>query len=220
VSIEGLKRAFSSHGEDVLLAEILSRLGITNGKYIEVGAFHPSMFSNTQHFYEMGWRGTLVEPNPFMAELLRQFRPDDNVMEVAAGKGRHGELLMFSDWGSSNTLDTQFAKRVVETQSVKITKRVDVDFKTLSSIFEKHVEIFGANVDFLSIDVEGMDLEVLASLDLEIYTPTLICIEDIYLDLSQAQESLIYKHLSKNKYRLISHNLISSVYLQSDIQLF
>ena len=220
MSIEGLKRAFSCHGEDVLLAEIFSRLGITKGKYIEVGAFHPSIFSNTQHFYEMGWRGTLVEPNPFMAELLRQFRPDDSVMEVASGKGGHGELLMFSDWGSSNTFDIQFANKIVEGQSVQIAKRVDVDFKTLTSIFEVHVKRFGSKVDFLSIDVEGMDLEVLASLDLSIFTPTLICIEDISLNLGQAQDSLIYKHLSERKYRLISHNLISSVYLQSDIQLF
>lgn len=99
-----------------------------------------------------------MEPNPDMAARLRQARPQDITLEVAVGAapGR-AELLMFSEWGSSNTMNTDFADMISTTQNVAVTRKVDVEIVTLAAVFEGRVPEDGI-IDVLSVDVEGFDL--------------------------------------------------------------
>src|SRR5688572_9529303 len=61
--------------EDVVLNRVFG--GRTHGFYIDIGANHPTIGSITKHFYDLGWRGVNVEPNPILLELLRKERPQD-----------------------------------------------------------------------------------------------------------------------------------------------
>src|SRR5262249_294836 len=82
---DGRRMSWAQQGEDLVMAEILARLAIATPRYFDIGAFHPTIGSNTFLFYVMGGSGVLVEPNPPMIDLLRRARPRDVV--IAAGIG-------------------------------------------------------------------------------------------------------------------------------------
>ena len=138
---------FSSHGEDAAIMAVLNQRGVWRpvGFYVDVGAFHPFLFSNTAALSLLGWRGINVEPNPDMAERLRRARPDDVTLEAAAGAAAgRAELQMFSEWGSSNTLDLGFADMISTTQQVVVTRKVDVEVMTLLDVLDPVQKVLAA----------------------------------------------------------------------------
>ena len=148
-----------------------------------------------------------------MAKLLREMRPEDLVLQIACGTKRTGELLLFSDWGSSNTLDVNFAKRITEGQGLPINEVVQIDVIPAMEILELMTSSGYALPSIVSIDVEGMDLEVLSTFDFSAWKPTVMVIEDIGLNLSDPAQSPIYNLLIRQGYRLFSHAIISSIYI-------
>lgn len=205
---------YSSHGEDSICVAILERLGIKNGSYLEVGAYHPSIASNSALLKDLGWNGALVEPNPYMANLLREARPGDAVFEFACGKPGEATLHMFSDWASSNSIDEVFAERISTGQGIEVARTIRVEVKTISEVV-RLMELQGFyKPELVSIDVEGMDFEVLSTFDFDYWKPTIFVIEDIDLDLSDVMSSPIYRFMISNGYRIISHALISSIYIK------
>ena len=93
---------WSQSGEDIVLAELLPD---RRGLYVDVGAAHPRLGSNTYFLYRRGWDGLLVEPNPRIAADLRKARPRDRVIQAAAGatSGTVEITLFESDYLSSMT---------------------------------------------------------------------------------------------------------------------
>jgi FkbM family methyltransferase len=205
---------YASHGEDSICVAVLERLGIKHGSYLEVGAYHPSIASNSALLNELGWNGALVEPNPFMANLLREARPGDAVFEFACGNNGEATLHMFSDWASSNSMDEDFAAKISSGQGIEVARTIKVKVKTVSEVI-RLMELQGFDKpEVVSIDVEGMDFEVLSTFDFDYWKPTIFVIEDIDLDLSNVAGSSIYRFMIRNGYRMISHALISSIYVR------
>ena len=206
------------HGEDVIALAILDRSGRlpSCGLYVDVGAFHPTFASNTAILSERGWRGVCIEPNPFMAARLRAARPADVVLDVAVGSSRRrGHLNLFSEWGSSNTLDDDFAAFISSTQDVEVTQRIDVEVMPLAGILSEHAPA-DTTIDFMSIDVEGMDLEVLESNDWARFRATLVAVEDLGLDLADVRSSPVFRFMTGVRYRLVAHAVFTSFYLRWD----
>jgi FkbM family methyltransferase len=209
---------FSLHGEDVIALAILERSGRlpAEGVYVDVGAFHPTFASNTAVLAQRGWRGICIEPNPVMAERLRAARPGDLVLEVAVGSSRReGHLNFFYEWASSNTLDDDFAKFISDTQGVEISQQIRVDVIPLAQILAEHVPT-EATIDFMSIDVEGMDLEALRSSDWQQFRPSLVAVEDLDLDLADTRASPVFRFMTDVHYRLVAHAVYTSFYLRWD----
>jgi FkbM family methyltransferase len=209
---------FSSHGEDAAVQALLLQRGPlrAEGFYVDVGAFHPFVFSNTAVLSLMGWRGVNVEPNPHMADRLRRARPRDVTLQVAVGAapGR-AELQMFSEWGSSNTLDTSFADMISTSQQVAVTERVEVDVLTLADVLDGRVPADGV-IDFLSVDVEGLDLAVLQSGDWARFRPLVVAVEDLDLDLTDVAASPLHAFMRSVGYRMRAHVVLTSLYTPED----
>ncbi len=85
-------QSYSQNGEDVVLWRALR--GITDGRYVDVGANDPFNDSVTMAFYSHGWSGITVEPDPGFAPLLRQHRPRDRVIEAAITTTDHGTATL------------------------------------------------------------------------------------------------------------------------------
>jgi FkbM family methyltransferase len=206
---------FASHGEDAaIMALLVQRGGLRPvGFYVDVGAFHPYLFSNTAALHRAGWRGVNVEPNPAMAARLRQARPEDITLEAAVGPapGR-AELQMFSEWGSSNTLHIEFAEMIATTQNVAVTRKVDVEIMTLASVFEGRVPEDGI-IDVLSVDVEGLDLVAMQSNDWQRFRPQVVAVEDLDLDLRNVDGSPIHRLMESVGYELRAHCVLTSLYV-------
>jgi FkbM family methyltransferase len=165
--------SYSQHGEDRFVIDFFR--GRKKGFYLDIGASHPFRLSNTYLLYRSGWSGATVEPIPRLGKLHRRWRPRDTLMPVAAGV-KSGALQFFEMTPSVlSTLDPSVAEGYIANGSAVLSRRYTIDVLPINEIVERVNAI--APVDFLSIDVEGLDAEVLGEIDFMRFRPGLICIE-------------------------------------------
>lgn len=158
---------FSQFAEDVFLDNFFAFS--ESGYYVEVGAYHPIHISNTFACYRRGWTGLLIEPNPVGARKLRRRRPRDICINMAVSTVPGvREFAKFEE--RSGLIDDHY----LFDRSDKKIVLVQVD--TLANILREN--IVGTAIDFMSVDCEGHDLDVLASNDWNIYRPRLVLVED------------------------------------------
>jgi len=186
------KTSWSQQGEDLVIHFIFKwMLKVDKFSYLDIGANHPFYLSNSYLFYKMGMTGVCVEPDPNGATLLSRKRPKDTVLNVGAGSAA-GELDFFVM--SSNTLST-FSKEVAHgyTQNANMgfptIERVErIRVMSVDEILEKY---FKSSKDyFISIDVEGLDYEILTAINFSKYRPAVVCIETNGDD----QNTIAYMH--------------------------
>ncbi len=161
--------SFAMYAEDLLMSHMRPQ---SAGFYVDIGAFHPQMHSNTYKLYLKGWSGLTVEPNPGVAEAFRRARPRD--VHLTLGIARQESELTYYKFrdGAQNTFD---AERAAELRAERVGE-VAVKCLPLNDVFERHCG--GRPVDLLSVDCEGSDLEVIQSLDWRRHRPTMLIIED------------------------------------------
>lgn len=159
-------KTYAQFGEDTVLLELFK--DIPRGRYVDVGAHHPYRYSNTYLLYKKGWHGVNIDPNPHTIALFTKARPDDQ--NVCAGVGRAGTLTYyrFSD-PAVNTFRKEEAEKWKGKSFLKFLGTTEVRVVPLSGLVE-------GPFDLLSIDAEGMDLEVLQSYGWE-HFPKVIVIE-------------------------------------------
>jgi len=161
----------------------------SSGVFVEVGANHPTRESQTWFLEQRGWSGVLVEPNPDLFTLLRELRPRSRAVQAAAGvPGQVDEVELLL---GVNPLHSTLAPMLDDPLS---GKKVRVKLRTLDSIL---AEAGVTRIDFLSIDVEGLELPVLQGLDLKKYAPRLILIEEHRRDYAK------HFYLRRHGYRLV-----------------
>lgn len=186
---DGRRLSYAQQGEDVVLQAVFEHLGIARPRYLDIGAFHPSIGSNTFSFYVRGSRGVLVEPNPFMAELLRKARPEDVVLDVgvSADGSKEADYYVLRDRPQLNTFSREQADRyVAEAGPGTIEKVVRMPLRPVNEILAEHFA--GAPPDLVSIDVEGLDLAILQSLDFTRFRPAVFCVETLVYGGNQQRE--------------------------------
>ncbi len=212
---DGARASFAVHGEDLITRELLWRSGrdVSQGIYVDVGAYQPWHASNTATFYLDGWSGIAVEPNPTMAALFRQERPRDIVVEaaVAAHEGT-ATLYSFGAWASSNTLDPDWVSSVVSSQNVEVEEEIAVRTITLAGLLDEYLPK-GRTIDLLSVDVEGLDSEVLESNDWSRYRPSIVAVEEYDMDLSDPASSQIYRYMTPMGYHLAARAVLTNFYV-------
>ncbi len=166
--------SYAQAGEDLILALIFESLGVAHPVYLDIGANHPRRFSNTYLFYRWGGRGVLVEPDPGLVPRLRRARPRDLTLGVGIAP-QPGQLEFFRM--SEPVLNT-FSREEAESlasQGHRIVARVTVPVITIGEALAHCLR----TPDLISLDIEGMDEAVLASLDFVRYRPLVLCIETI-----------------------------------------
>jgi FkbM family methyltransferase len=153
--------SWSQGGEDLAL---MSALNISHpGKYVDIGAHHPSRFSVTRHLYQRGWHGVNVDANQELINVFNKVRTRDVNICVAVGMESRYTFTIF-DEAAISTVDNEWRNKFVD-ENNQIARSVDIEGRKLRSIldeFEPHDRI-----DLLSIDAEGSDLQVLQSIEFE-----------------------------------------------------
>ncbi len=175
--------SYAQEGEDVLLDRLLAKQA--KGFYVDVGAHHPKRFSNTQYFHMRGWRGINIEPNPVVHELFAEMRSRDVNLQLGISD-QPGELLYYEfDDPALNTFDEQLMRERESNTPYKViaTRRIKVE--PLAAVLAAHLPS-GQAIDFLSVDVEGLDLNVLRSNDWERFRPRCVVSEALNADLAPA----------------------------------
>lgn len=172
----GASPTFASHaqnGEDVVLWRAFRCLPL--GRYIDVGANHPTEFSISWPFYQQGWRGITVEPVHSFAELHRAQRPGDTLVEAAitADPGKPVTLYEIPDTGLSTLVDSI---RAGHEQAGWQAREVSVESRSLDEVLTE-AGWPGADIHFMTVDTEGTEADVLASVDLRVWRPWVLVIE-------------------------------------------
>ncbi len=146
---------------------------IQSGFWIDVGAGHPTEFSVTRAFYDRGWHGVNIEPEPNYATMLRSERPLDINLQVAvAATPGHTTLHRIAGTGLS-TMDVKIASHHAAS-GYAIAQPIDVEVTTLAAVCGQYVT---GDIHFLKIDAEGAEREVLLGADFGTYRPWVIVAE-------------------------------------------
>jgi FkbM family methyltransferase len=183
------EKSYAQWGEDRLAWEYFDHN--PTGIFAEVGANDPEVGSQTFLLEQYGWEGILVEPQPWCCERLRQRRPRSKVFQAACGSpAQVGKACFHIASGDARSS----MRRYTYDQSVIWTQTVEVQVMTLDTIL---AQAGFSRLDFLSIDVEGTELDVLNGFDLRRYQPALIVVEDYVFTLA------VHRHLTAHGYKLV-----------------
>lgn len=195
---------FAQHGEDIIFLNIFKLLGIDAGGYLDLGAHHPETISNTKLLYDRGWRGVNVDANPYVIKEFERQRPADTTVNAAVAlKAGEVELYLYSRQSGRNTIDPAEVERMRHWASPRETQRVPS--LTINNIVQLYCK--GHFPDLLSMDIEGMDYDVLQSARFEEFGfPKVVCVETRFQDTVRMQGMMVDKGYSL--YMRAGENLI------------
>lgn len=179
-SAKWARASYAQEGEDLVLDRLVS--SIKTGFYVEVGSHHPFRFSNTYLFYRRGWKGICIDPLPNSKTLFNKWRPRDLALEIGVSATPSTMKYYLFNEPALNTFDPLLAKERDGLRDYKITGIKEVQTLPLSTIMGTYLPE-NQIIDFLSIDVEGLDLQVLQSNDWHKYRPNFVVAECLKNDL-------------------------------------
>jgi FkbM family methyltransferase len=168
---------YAQNFEDVILRRALQ--DIDHGFYVDVGAYHPTSDSVSCWFYNSGWNGVNIEPNPEMFEVLVTKRPRDTNLQVAVADIPGRASLYIYD-GIYNGMSTTQPEVVATHQAagIEIYGSIQVEIVTLDQVFRDR-RVAGKAVDFLKIDVEGSEAQIIKTTEFNEFRPRILVIEAI-----------------------------------------
>lgn len=195
------KHYYSQFGEDIVLKNIFKNKN--DGFYVDVGAHHPRRYSNTHLLYKIGWRGINIDPNPYTISLFNKYRPDDiNIQCGVSNVSQEAVYFAFSD-PAINTFSKISADKWLKKDWVKLIKKEKIPLLRLDEILKNHLRI-GRKIDLMTIDAEGLDLEVLKSNNWDIFVPRVIIVESHDFSIDALDKNEIYRFLIEKSYKLHS----------------
>ena len=153
--------SWSQGGEDLALLHAFN--GKVSGKYIDIGAHHPSRFSVTRHLYQLGWSGVNVDANKDLIDQFENVRKRDVNLCLAVGQEEKYSFTIF-DEPAISTLDPEWRDKFVS-ENNRVSKVVEVKGQKLRKILDDFEPTH--RIDLLSIDAEGSDFQVLQSLEMD-----------------------------------------------------
>jgi FkbM family methyltransferase len=201
--------SYAQNGEDVLIDRVLRKPA---GFFIDVGAFHPIIDSVTKHFSQLGWRGINIEPDPEFFALLAQDRP--NEINICAAVGRQpGQAVLhrLASRQCSTISEAHLAR--MDQASRAGSDRLSVPMRTLADICAEHVR---GDIDFLKIDVEGAEADVVAGADWRKFRPILVVVEATHPGGVAAERDSWEPTLLSHDYRFQHFDGINRYYLRAE----
>lgn len=205
--------AYSQEGEDMVLSRLFESRAPRSRFYVDVGAHHPTRFSNTYLFYRRGWRGINIEPDPDAVERFRTVRPMDITLNIGIAESAATCRYYRFNEPALNTFDRARALQVsAQGSPYRIQEEMDIRTSPLRDVLATHVPV-ATLIDFMSIDVEGLDLEVLRSNDWQRFRPRILLVEDLATKLSDVSASPIYSYLTARGYELLAKTVYTFFYV-------
>jgi hypothetical protein len=212
------KQSYSQQGEDLIVESILEYLGTRNPSYLDIGAADPIRINNTYLFYRKGCRGVLVEPNPAYCRRLTAERPGDKVLNVGIGFMGEKDADYYMIGGRVNSADLNtFSKEQAEIGSAKsngkyfVEKVIKMPMVNITVVMQEN---FGGAPSFLSIDTEGVDFDILCSLDFDRFRPSIVCVETAVFGTMRVETKILDLMASKD-YIVRGSTFINTIFVDN-----
>ena len=173
------------------------------GKFLDIGCFHPTRHNNTYTMYKKGWNGINIDLNPLSIELFNFARTKDININAAISDNEENKRLYFVDeLNTQNTLEANHLSFLKNHHNLKEEEISQQEIKTKK--LDKILDSYNFNdIDFMNIDVEGHELNILNSIDFNKYRINFICIEMIdHNDQAKLINEKLNIILEKNNYVL------------------
>lgn len=209
----------SQAGEDQLIRYLFfSCLGITKPTYLDIGANHPFDCSNSFYFYSRGSSGVCMEPDPSFYSLLKKYRKRDIILQAGVGLENSDEAQLYvfpGMYASWNTFSTAEAELRVRESGIIYREVMKVPMIKINTVLEKY---FPECPNLISIDVEGLDLQILESLDFDRFKPEVICVESITFSTHNQETKVteIGEFMRSKGYFVFGDTHINTVFCRQD----
>jgi len=200
--------SFSQTGEDCILSFYFPE---RTGFYVDVGCNDPLRLSNSFLFYLRGWRGIAIDANVIVADRFQRTRKKDVCIAAAVSDSERDVIFHRSESEAVSTIDEGTLEEWKDKWKFRPEDQVAVRTRTLTSILRQALPDENAEIDFLSIDVEGHEFQVLSSLDFKSLRPKLITVE--IHDLKTISTNNVYVLLTANGYSLIGYVTMNAYFI-------
>lgn len=180
------KKSYSQSGEDIIIRRVLRRMHVQRPKYLDIGAHHPIKLNNTYLLYKDGGTGVLIEPNPFLIKALKRKRKRDIILPYGVGTEKIEKVafyIMSNDYLS--TFSKQEADKIANEGRDYIKKEIKVSLITVEEIIQTYLQ---ECPNFVSLDVEGLDYEILKEWDFTNCKPEVFCVETLSYTQTNTEE--------------------------------
>lgn len=207
-------KSYSQEGEDMILRRLFEKQ--QRGFYVDIGAHHPKRFSNTFFFYKKGWRGINIDAMPNSMFLFRKIRPRDINIEIAILDRKQKLKYYMYNEPALNTFSKEIAQKRIDKDNYNIISEKEMETSKLEEIFKKYLP-YDQEIDFMSIDVEGLDLQVLKSNDWRRFRPKFVLLEMLGCSIKEIANSKEYKYLSEFDYEIFAKTVNTVIFRRIDI---
>ena len=204
-------KSYSQEGEDMILRRLFEKQA--NGFYVDVGAHHPMRFSNTYFFYKKGWNGINIDAMPNSMKLFEKFRPRDiNIEKPVSDKKQVLTYYAFNEPALNGFSKELTEERTNVDNNYHVIFEKDIETLTLEEILDDNLPK-NQEIDFLSIDVEGLDFMVLKSNDFTKYKPKVILVEILGSSLKDIEDNEITKYLKQYDYSIYAKAVNTVIFI-------
>jgi len=203
-------KSYSQEGEDLILRRLFEKQH--TGFYVDVGAHHPMRFSNTYHFYCNGWRGINIDAMPNSMESFNSLRDRDINIETPISDQQTSLTYYMFNEPALNSFDKELSEnRNDHDDDYRIVETIELKTRTLSWVLDEHLPA-DTRIDFLSVDVEGLDLCVLKSNDWTRYRPDVVLVELLGSSIATMEKNEAHQFLRDKGYSLFAKSVYTAFF--------
>lgn len=208
------KKSYSQSGEDLLVVYVLKYvLERDEISYLDIGCNHPYKINNTillRDIFKVK-KGILVEPNPELEKKLRRARKKDIILNKGIGVKNDWMKYYMMSVDTLNTFSKEEAELAVE-KGYRIEKSIDIEVLDINELL--HKEFMYDGLDFLSIDIEGIDFKILQSIEYDKIRPTVICVETVeFMGGKEEEMNSIVSFLTSQDYMIYADTWINTIFV-------
>jgi FkbM family methyltransferase len=207
--ISSKPESYSQTGEDLIIETMNNK---EHGFYVDIGANHPKKINNTYLFYKKGWTGINIEPNPSRIWRFKLWRKRDINLNIGIGPNK-SEMDFYSFKESTLSTFDKSSSESYEKMGHKIKNVIKIPVSPLKEILNQYAS--NKEIDILSVDTEGFDMEVLESNDWNKFKPNFIILETIEYERNGGGKKLNHifdPYLKEKGYEKIAETYINSIY--------
>lgn len=212
------QKSYSQSGEDRILRFLGTHL-LQKDKlfYIDIGAYHPFTLSNTALFYEEGSNGINVEPDPISFKAFGIHRKRDKNLNAGVHK-QNGTLNFYvMSEKTLSTFDESSARTYESSGGAKIEQIIPVAVYEINDFLSRYAG--SKQIDFITLDVEGIDFDIISEIDFGKFRPHLFCVETInYAGGDEwIKDTRVRKYLEGQNYLHHSDTMINSIFVDANL---